>query len=188
MTSFQLAGFRIFKLCFVDSFNPETQISHQQLNSVSWVEEVCQIWGRCCARGLDNERTLVGQKRLNSWAAYLYQRPDPIVGAVYLSSHWNHYFIALTSLVLHIAHKPDVYFRSYINNDKSVFSMSIYIGSRSDYCLALSKTGSLSQCLKLMLLMLSVMRLMMVINAIVVVNHFKVRAHVIVFRLFIDVL
>ena len=114
MTSFQLAGFRIFKLCFVDSFNPETQISHQQLNSVSWVEEVCQIWGRCCARGLDNERTLVGQKRLNSWAAYLYQRPDPIVGAVYLSSHWNHYFIALTSLVLHIAHKPDVYFLLFV--------------------------------------------------------------------------
>ena len=50
----------------------------------------------------------------NSWAAYLYQRPDPIVGAVYLSSHWNHYFIALTSLVLHIAHKPDVYFLIFV--------------------------------------------------------------------------
>ena len=126
----------------------------------------------------------------NSWAAYLYQRPDPIVGAVYLSSHWNHYFIALTSLVLHIAHKPDVYFLIFVRIliMTKVFSMSIYIGSRSDYCLALSKTGSLSQCLKLMLLIMSVMRLMMAINAIVVVSHFKVRAHVIVFRWFIDVL
>ena len=62
--------------------------------------------------------------------------------------------------------------------------MSIYIGSRSDHCVALFETRwitALSQCLKLMLLMMLVMRLIMVINAIVVVSHFKVRAHVIVF-------
>ena len=78
----------------------------------------------------------------NSSTAYLYQRPDPIVGAVYLSSHWNHYFIALTSLVLHIAHKPDVYFLIFVRIliMTKVFSMSIYIGSRSDHCLALSET------------------------------------------------
>ena len=116
----------------------------------------------------------------NSWAAYLYQRPDPIVGAVYLSSHWNHYFIALTSLVLHIAHKPDVYFL--------IFVRMLIMTKVSFRCQFILDTGSLSQCLKLMLLMMSVMRLMMVINAIVVVSHFKVRAHVILFKLFIDVL
>ena len=68
--------------------------------------------------------------------------------------------------------------------------MTIYIGSRSDHCVALFETHwitALSQCLKLMLLMMSVMRLIMFINATVGVGHFKVRAHVIVFRLFIDV-
>ena len=127
----------------------------------------------------------------NSSTAYLYQRPDPIVGAVYLSSHWNHYFIALTSLVLHIAHKPDVYFLIFVRiliMTKVSFRCQFILDPGPTIVLpCLKLTGSLSQCLKLMLLMLSVMRLMMVINAIVVVNHFKVRAHVIVFRLFIDV-
>ena len=128
----------------------------------------------------------------NSWEAYLYQRPDPIVGAVYLSSHWNHYFIALTSLVLHIAHKPDVYFLIFVR-----ILIMTKVSSRWQFILdpgptivlpCLKITGSLSQCLKVMLLMMSVMRLMMFISATVVVSHFKVRAHVIVFKLFIDVL